>query len=142
MLNQNLSIAWFYRALGSGWRGQHEVAIEQIGRALRLSPLDPRISSFEGMMAQALLMLERYDEASRWATKALSRQSNWMPALRASAAANGLAGNIDEARRMVARIRQHDPQMRLSSFEAFSPFRRAQDVAKWIEGLRLAGLPE
>ena len=141
-LNQNLAIGWFYRGIGSVFRGHHEAGIEQLARVLRLNPLDPGIYAPEGMMAQALLMLGRFDEALKWTTKALARQSNWMPALRASAVANAFAGNIDEARKMVARIRQLDPAMGVSNFTDFTRFRRPEDVARWIEGLRLAGLPE
>jgi len=32
--------------------------------------------------------------------------------------------------------------MRLSNFKKFAPFRRQEDVDRFFEGLRLAGLPE
>jgi TolB-like protein/class 3 adenylate cyclase len=141
-LNQNLAVGWFYRGLSSAYAGLHEAAIEQIARALRLSPLDPETYPREGIMAQAYLLLGRYDDAVNWATKALSRQSNWMPALRAAAAANALAGNVDEARKIMLRMRRQDPAMTLSNFQNFTAFRQSQDVATWINGLRLAGMPE
>jgi hypothetical protein len=62
--------------------------------------------------------------------------------MRASAAADALAGNLDEARTTMTRMRQLDPAMRLSSLRTYLPYRRPQDVDRLIEGLRLAGLPE
>ena len=141
-LNQNLAEGWFYRGLVSIYLGQHEIAIEQIVRAMRLSPLDPGIHAREGMMAQALLMLGRYDEALTWATKALSRRANWMPALRALAAANALAGNIDEARKVISRLQQVDADLRLSNLSSVLSQHVPQNIARLTEGLRLAGLPE
>ena len=77
-----------------------------------------------------------------WATRALAHQPNHLSALRASAAANALAGNIDEARKLMAQLRELDPAQRISNYKDYVPYRRPQDHEKMVEGLRLAGLPE
>ena len=76
---------------------------------MRLSPLDPETHVLESAMAFAHLFQGRYDEALKWATKSLARHPNWMAAMRASAVANVLAGNIAEAREVVAQIAQAGP---------------------------------
>jgi hypothetical protein len=58
------------------------------------------------------------------------------------AAANALAGNIDEARRVMWRILQTDSVLRLSNFKTYASVRRPADIETMLEGLRLAGLPE
>jgi len=58
------------------------------------------------------------------------------------AAANALAGNIDEARRVMGRILQTDSVLRLSNFRTYTSVRRPADIETMLEGLRLAGLPE
>jgi hypothetical protein len=59
------------------------------------------------------------------------------------AAALALAGRFDEARQAMADMRRLAPQMRLSETDAWMmPFRRPEDVARYTEGLRLAGMPE
>ena len=42
-LNPNLASAWFFSGWSRIWRGEPDVAIEHIARAMRLSPPDPHI---------------------------------------------------------------------------------------------------
>jgi len=43
----------------------------------------------------------------------------------------------------MARLRQLDPVLRISNLsDVAAPLRRPEDLAKWEEGLRKAGLPE
>ena len=42
----------------------------------------------------------------------------------------------------LARLRQLDPMLRLSNLKEQMPFRRAEDLARLMDGLRKAGLPE
>ena len=44
VLNSNLAEAWFYGGWVKNWLGEPEAAIERFARAMRLSPLDPRMS--------------------------------------------------------------------------------------------------
>jgi len=63
--------------------------------------------------------------------------------MRVLAASHGLTGRLDEAQRIMTRVRQLDPTLRISNLEdVLPPFRRAEDRASYIEGLRKAGLPE
>ena len=62
--------------------------------------------------------------------------------MRAGAVANALAGNLDEARKIVAHLRQIDPQTSILHLKELFPYRRPEDMERMIEGLRLAGLPE
>ena len=141
-INQNLAVCWINRGIISVYLGQHETAIEQFTRAMRLSPLDQELYRSETNMAVAHLFQGRYDEALNWAARALVHQPNWMVALRASAVASAHAGNIPEAQKIMARMRQINPALRLSQQRDFIPFRRPQDIERMIDGLRLAGLPE
>jgi hypothetical protein len=42
----------------------------------------------------------------------------------------------------LARLRQLDPMLRLSNLREQMPFRRAEDLARLMDGLRKAGLPD
>jgi hypothetical protein len=39
-------------------------------------------------------------------------------------------------------MRELDPTIKLSNLKDLHPFRRPEDFAHWVEGLRIAGLPE
>jgi len=42
----------------------------------------------------------------------------------------------------MARLRDLDPTLRISNLQELTPLQRPQDVARYAEGLRKAGLPE
>jgi hypothetical protein len=63
-------------------------------------------------------------------------------ALRVAAASKALAGDVDEARKVATRLRQLDPTLRVFNLrDVMGPY-RPQDLARYEEGLRKAGLPE
>jgi TolB-like protein len=142
-LNPNLAVAWSV----SGWLriylGEPANAIERLERSRRLSPLDPIAYMGYAGMALAHLLADRYDEAVSWAAKSRNEQPNWATSLRVAAIAYALSDRIVEAREAIARLREIDPTLRLSNLEKVAPpLRRPEDRARFIEGLRRAGLPE
>jgi len=142
-LNPNSAEAW--RA--SGWvriyLGEPADAIEHFERAMRLSPLDPLAYFTCAGMGTAHLLAGRYDEAASWARKASQEQPNSAGSWRVAATAYGLSDRIVEAREAMARLRELSPALRLSNLARVAPpFRRPEDLARWTEGLRKAGLPK
>jgi hypothetical protein len=88
-------------------------------------------------------MAGRYDEASQWAAAALQNAPDILPGLRIIAASDSLAGRLDSAQTAVARLRQLNPALHVSNLkEVLGPYRRAENVARYQEGLRRAGPPE
>jgi adenylate cyclase len=143
LLNPNLAIAWSW----SGWLlmylGEHADAIERFERAIRLSPLDLLAHQFYAGISFAHVFAGRYDEAASWARKAALQKPNWVVPARVAATALALLGRIVESREALARLRQVDPTLRISNLrDRVGPFRRPEDIARYEEGLRKAGLPE
>jgi len=141
ILNPNLAVGW----LLSGWLnlylGEPEVAIKCATRAIRLSPVDPFTSLAYTHIGAGHFYAGRYDEASSWAEKGLRQQTN-AGAARVVAASHALAGRLDQAHRAMARLREIDPTLRVSDLRHMFPFRRPEDLTRFEEGLRKAGLPE
>src|SRR6266849_2078736 len=143
VLNSNLAEAWAYSGWVKNWLGEPEAAIERFARAMRLNPLDPRMSAIRSGTAHAHFFLGRYDEAVSWAAMALQDNPDYQPGLRIAAASNAMAGRLDEAHKAVARLRQLNPALRVSTLKDMrGPYRRAEDLSRYEEGLRQAGLPE
>ena len=57
-------------------------------------------------------------------------------------AANALAGRQEAAKRALEHLRQLDPALRISNLKDRYPLRRPEDLARYADGLRKAGLPE
>jgi TolB-like protein/class 3 adenylate cyclase len=143
VLNSNLAEAWFFGGWVKLWLGEPEAAIERFARAMRLSPLDPWLMGMRGGTAFAHFFLGRYDEAASWAAMALQDNPHYQPGLRMAAASNAMAGRPEQAHKAMARLRQVNPALRVSTLkDVLGPFRRAEDLLRYEEGLRQAGLPE
>jgi TolB-like protein/tetratricopeptide (TPR) repeat protein len=141
-VNPNLAMAW----LTSGWLrtylGEPDLSIKHLSHAMRLSPLDPLMFGMHAGLAFAHFFASRYDEAASWAEKALHEQPGWTPALRTAAASYALAGRKQEAQEAMARLRQLAPEIRITRLKDLMPLRRPEDLNRFTEGLRKAGLPE
>jgi len=142
VLNPNLAAAWNLSGWVRAYRGELDLAIEHHLRDMRLSPLDPALYNMHVGMAFAHFLAGRYDEASSWAQKALHEQPNYPTANRILAASYALAGHLGEAQQAMSRLRQLDPERRISNLSDVLPVRRPEDLAKFADGLRKAGLPE
>jgi len=141
-LNPNLAWAWLF----SGWvkvsLGKPDAAIESVAHALSLSPQDPQIFSMQGAIACAHFVAGRYAEAFSSAETAMREHPNFLLATCIAATSAALAGRFEEARKAMVRLRRIDPGLRISNLNDVISYLRAEDFAKWAEGLRKAGLPE
>jgi tetratricopeptide (TPR) repeat protein len=143
VLNSNSAEAWLYGGWVKTFLGEPEPAIERFARAMRLSPLDPRVTAMRAGTAFAHFLLGRYDEAASWAAMALQDNPDYQPGLRQAAASNAMAGRLEQAHKAVARLRQLNPALRVSNLkDVLSPYRHAEDLSRYTEALRRAGLPE
>jgi TolB-like protein/Flp pilus assembly protein TadD len=143
VLNANLAEAWSSGGWVKLWLGEQELAIERFARAMRLSPLDPRVTGIRAGTAHAHFFLGRYDEAASWAAMALQDTPDFQTGLRIDAASNAMAGRPEQAHKTVARLRQLYPALRVSNLkDVVGPYRYADDLSRYEEGLRQAGLPE
>ena len=138
-LNPNSFTVWYAR----GWvyrnAGLPEEAVRSFERAIRMSPVDPRLHlTFTGI-GLAFIELGRFDEAVVAGKKGLRQNPSYSAAYRCLAAALAHLGRDAEAGEAAARVLEVDPAFTISAYIA----RGGQSNAKLlVEGLRKAGLPE
>ena len=143
MLNSNLAEAWRCSGWMKIWLGDPNLAIEHFARAMRLSPLGRWLVDIQSGIAHAHFFLGQYDEAVSWAAMALQNNPDFQAGARIGAASNAVAGRPEEARETVVRLQRLNPTLRVSNLNhVLGPYRRADDLARYEEGLRKAGLPE
>ena len=132
--------------MSSSWAkaflGEPDEAIKRATSAMRLSPLDPFSYRALGAIGLAHFIAGRYDEASLWGEKSLQVRPHYLPAICYLAAAKELAGRHDEAQKVMAHLRDVDPAMRVSDVKDWMPIRRPEDLTRYEDGLRKAGLPD
>jgi TolB-like protein len=142
VLNPNLAAAWYFSSRVRLLLNEPETAIAHAAQAMRLSPLDPIIFLVQYAVALAHFCAGRYDEATTWAEKATRENLNFLPAVRLAAASNALAGRLVKAQKLLTHLFEVNPALRLSDLVNQNPFRKQEDLHRWADGLRKAGLPE
>jgi len=143
MLNSNFAEAWRCSGWMKNWLGDPKLAIEHFARGMRLSPLGRWLVDIQSGIAHAHFFLGRYDEAASWAAIASQGDPDFQAGVRIRAASNAMAGRPEEAHQAVVRLQRLNPTLRVSNLKhVLGPYRRAEDSARYEEGLRKAGLPE
>jgi adenylate cyclase len=138
-LNPNSYLAWGSRGWVHKIAGLPEEAVCSFERAIRMSPIDPRLHIALVGIGAAFIELRRFDEAIVAGKKAQRQSPSYSGAYRCLAAAFAHLGRDSEAREAAARLLEVDPSFTITSWIA----RGGQSNAKLlIEGLRKAGLPE
>jgi TolB-like protein len=141
-LNPNFATAWYFSGWVNLYLGNLELSITHFAHCMRLSPLDPIGFMMQAGTAFAHFLAHRNDEALSWAERALREKPICHPALRIAAATNAFAGRMEEAQKIMMRLRQVDPALRISNLKDKTPLCRSEDMARYVEGMRKAGLPE
>jgi adenylate cyclase len=138
-LNPNSFTAWNGRGHVYRIAGLPKEALRGFERAMRVSPVDPRLYLTFGGIGMALIELGRFDEAITAGKKAVRQNPSYALAYRLLASAFAHLGRDTDARGAAARVLETDPAFTISELIA----RGGQSNSKlFIEGLRKAGLPE
>ena len=143
-LSLNASYAHAHTALGMvlAFAGRPEEAIRETNLAIRLSPRDPLLWVMMFNCAVAHLLMEEYEEAAAWATKA-GQQPNaaiWAQAILAASLAH--LDRDEEARAALEEARRTKPDFSLAFVNEVLHFKRRADGKRFLDGLRKAGLTE
>jgi TolB-like protein len=142
LLNPNLAPAWFLGGILRALHGETDAAIEHLNHAVRLSPLDPEMFRMQVGMALAHFFAGHFDAAADWAEKALGNLPSLLVAAALVAASHALGGRMDKAKWAMQRLQKLDSSLRLGTLKEWLPIQRPEDFTRFVDGLRLAGLPE
>jgi TolB-like protein len=142
-INPNSANAWWASGMTHALLGHTETALEHLGRARQLNPLDPSGHTHWVGMTLAHFFGGNYDEAKVAVDKALAQWPASPAALRHKAAVCGLLGRIDEGRRCAQQYIAVSPASSLTAVSQQLDLQMRGNPHgrdKYIEGLRLSGL--
>jgi adenylate cyclase len=142
VLNENSAFAWGMSAASCAYLGEPELALERLRSAWRLSPFDQLNFVFLTVAGIAEFVAGRYDPAIVWLRKARRANPRFAGALRTLVASLALAERADDAKAAAAELLAVDPDFSVSALAKWYPFRRPDDLNRYVAGLRAAGLPE
>jgi len=138
-LNPNFAAAHGYLGWALAFDGQSNRAIVHSEEAIRMSPHDPQNSIFNVGIAIAHYLAGRYIEAAASCRKAFQQRSGLTRGSRVYVASLAQAGQIDEARAVLARMKEAHPDLSIAWIEQNVPYTPGP-MAQFLEGMRKAGL--
>jgi len=122
--------------------GRRDEAVERIATTMRLSPRDPFKHLWLLWRATAEFVEERYDEAAECVRKSLRINPDFPSGLRLLASIYGRVGRTEEARAALDQVLHLVPGQTIETVRSRLPFKRPEDMERYLDGLRKAGLPE
>jgi len=137
-LSPNFALAHYTLAFAQSQSGDPHAAIKASDHSRHLSPFDPLLFGMLAVRAMALLRLGRFEEAADWAVKAAARP-NAHALIRAMAAfCLVMADRLEEARVIVASVRQTHPEYHIDDFMAAFRF-EPKEVALFRKAAKRLG---
>jgi adenylate cyclase len=140
-INPNAAPAWLWSAAAQAWVGNSSRAIEEINKAMSLSPYDPLVYAYSGNAAMAYLVDGQYERAIECALRSLRENRTYTSAYRQMAIALVLAGRKDEARAVVHRLLELEPGLTVAGFRRRYPGSASPHADLFCDALATAGVP-
>jgi len=140
-LNPNHHLALANLGVAEAFIGDPDKGIGCIERSLRANPRDPAIFFRFGELAICHFIAGRYEEAVKMGDKGLMHRSSYKSAHLIKAICQAHLGQIEAAHETLAIWRDLSPNATIATVYK-PPFRKPEDLERYCEGLRLAGLPE
>ena len=140
-INANAAPAWLWSAAAQAWIGNGSRAIEEINKAMALSPYDPLMYAYSGNAAMAYLVDGQYERAVECALPSLRENRTYTSANRQLIMALVLAGREDEARASARRLLELEPGLTVAGFRRRYPGSDSPHADLFCDALARAGIP-
>jgi TolB-like protein len=141
-LNPSLGFSWALSAPTFCYIGQPEIALQRLKRYDELAPLDPYSSWFEHLYTLAYTFKRDYERAVIVGRRSTRANPEFVAGYRPLIASLGHLGRREEARPYVEKLLSLQPAFTIEHFGRTYPFKWDEDRQHYLEGLRLAGVPE
>ena len=132
-LNPSFARGWYVSSILRIMAGQHDLAMQHVETALRLSPRE-RMGQPLSRLGEAYFFKHQYDEAASKLLQAIQDNPGSTVPYRFLAACYAHMGQVDEARAIIAKLRAITPQVMPPDL----PLRNPEDRELFLSGLRLA----
>ncbi len=136
-IDPNFAALYATRGNAEAYLRKFEQAKSDIQRAMRLSPRDPALSQWHGLIADAELGLGHFDVAIDECNKAIDGGYRVFYTYLNLAAAHTFKGDMDDAKTALAEARRLNPKLSVKWLIEHKPV-----LQPAFDGLRKAGLPE
>jgi adenylate cyclase len=139
LISPNLATAHFFRSIVLVDSGNADEGIKSVHAWFRLDPRNPLLRVGDDVILRALYFSRRYREAVEHAQRMLREHPDFSNAYRFLAAGLAQLGRFEQAKTALQRAVEAAPNTFDLYFSERLPWRRPEDHAHLVEGLRKAG---
>ncbi|MBV8400941.1 MAG: hypothetical protein JOZ17_19740, partial [Acetobacteraceae bacterium] len=140
-INANAAPAWLWSAAAHAWLGNGTRAVEEINKAMALSPYDPLIYAYSIIAGMAYLADRQHERAIECALRSLRENRTYTSAYRLLVIALVLAGRGDEAQASARRLLELEPGLTVAGFRRRYPGSASPHADLYCDALARAGVP-
>ena len=140
-INANAAPAWMWSAAAHTWMGNGSLAIEEINKAMALSPYDPLMYAYNAYAGMAYLVDGQYERAIECALRSLRENRTYTAAHRLLVIALVLARRENEAQASARRLLELEPGLTVAGFRRRYPGSAGPHADLFCDALARAGVP-
>ena len=140
-INTNAAPAWMWSAAAHAWMGNGPRAIQEINKAMALSPYDPLMYAYNSYASIAYLVDGQYERAIECALRCLRENPTYTAAHRQLVIALVLAGREKEAQASARRLLELEPALTVAGFRRRYPGSDSPQADLFCDALARAGIP-
>jgi tetratricopeptide (TPR) repeat protein len=141
-LNPNLAYIWALSAATYCYVGEPSEALKRLQRYRDLAPFDPYFRFFENAYTIAYTFSGDYEEAVKVGQRVVNANPDFTNGYKPLLASLGHLRRRSEAKSYLEKLLALEPSFTVQQFGAVYPFKFDGDRTHYMEGLRLAGVPE
>lgn len=140
-INPSLAFVWGISGSTYCYIGEPTTALECLDRCGELAPFDPYLSCFKFLYTIAYLFNEDYERAVMVGRGGVEVFPDFVNGYKPLVAALGHLGRREEAKPYLDKLLTLEPGFTVEKFAEIYPIKKAADRKRYMEGLRLAGVP-
>ncbi|MBV9824661.1 MAG: hypothetical protein JO001_03120 [Alphaproteobacteria bacterium] len=140
-VNPNAAQAWLWSAAANAWIDNGKRAVEEVTRAISLSPFDPLMYAYSMIASIAYLVDDQCDRAVECALRSLSENSTYTSAHRILVISLMMSGHDLEARDAAVELLRLEPGLTVTGFLRRYPGSGSPHAARFGDALAKAGIP-
>jgi len=140
-VNPNAAPAWLWSAAAHAWIGNGPQAVEEINRAISLSPYDPLMCAYTAVAGMAYLADAQYERAVECGLRSIAQNRTYTAAYKLLVLALVLAGREAEAQPYLPQLLKVEPGFTVERYRQRFPGSATPTGQLYCEALALAGVP-
>ena len=137
------SVACLFSSVTLSSLGRNDEAMAMAERALRLSPFDENLYTYYAFLGIVHYDAGDFETAIKWLSRSIVENPRYTTCLRTLAVSMVAAGRTEEARAVVSRHNELEPDFRLTHYrKAHRLYKDPERAELFRDRLRVAGVPE